>query len=132
MIVLDTHVLVWLINEPVKLSTKTEKTINKSIKEDNKLFVSSISVWEIFLLFKKGSLRADMDVDAWLAKVEDLSFIEFVPVNNAIGAKSVMLPEPFHKDPADRIIVATARELGTTLVTSDSKLRKYPHVKTLW
>lgn len=132
MIVLDTHVLIWWINETNRLSTKAQKVIENSIDKGTKLLVSSISVWEIFLLFKKGSLKSDMDINAWLAEVESLPFLQFVPVDNAIAAKSVMLAEPFHKDPADRIIVATAREFGATLITSDARIRKYPHVRSVW
>ncbi len=132
MILIDTHVLVWLLNSPSKLSSKAQTGIQNTIKKDGKISISSMSIWEIFLLFKKGKLESDMDADSWLTKVEKLPFLEFIPVNNAIAAKSVMLPEFAHKDPADRIIIATAREYGATLITSDGKLLNYKHVKSLW
>lgn len=129
MIVLDTHVLIWWVANPKKLS----REVRKSIKEEKEgILVSSISVWEIYLLVKKGRLKLTIDVDSWLAKVESLPLIRFVPVNNRIAAKSVNLPEKFHQDPADRIIVATARDLGATLLTNDQRIRKYSHVQTLW
>ncbi|OGD91256.1 hypothetical protein A3D07_01810 [Candidatus Curtissbacteria bacterium RIFCSPHIGHO2_02_FULL_42_15] len=132
MIVLDTHVLIWWINETNRLSTKAQKAIENSINKGTKLLVSSISVWEIFLLFKKGSLESDMDLDVWLKNVESLQYLQFIPVDNSIAAKSVMLREFPDKDPADRIIVATARELGATLITSDARIRKYRHVQSVW
>ena len=73
-----------------------------------------------------------MDVESWLEKVENLPGIQFVPVDTAIARKSVMLPDTLHSDPADRIIIATSRQLGATLITSDQKIRSYKHVKTLW
>jgi PIN domain nuclease of toxin-antitoxin system len=73
-----------------------------------------------------------MDVEAWVAKSEALPFLHFVPVDNAIAIKSVKLPDPFHPDPADRIIIATALTLGFPLVTRDEKILDYPHVRTTW
>lgn len=131
MIILDTHVLVWWLGEPSKLSKKAEKVII-SEKDQGKLFISSISIWEICLLVKKGRMGLGMDIDSWLTKLDSLSFLESIPLSNTILAKSVYLPEPFHNDPGDRIIIATARESGATLITSDSKIQKYPHVQTLW
>lgn len=58
--------------------------------------------------------------------------VRFMPVNNEIGIKSTQLPGEFHKDPADRMIVATARKLAVPLVTADQRIIDYPHVKTIW
>lgn len=84
------------------------------------------------MLVARGRLSLSMDVAAWLAAVERIEEVRFVAVDNEIGVKSVELPGEFHKDPADRMIVATARKLGAVLVTADEKLRAYPHVKTIW
>ena len=94
--------------------------------------VSSISVWEVAQLVSRGRLELTMDVTDWIAKSESLPFLQFVPVDNRIALRSTRLPEPFHADPADRIIVATALSLGGTLVTKDDKLRRYQHVPTTW
>lgn len=131
MIVIDTHVLLWWINDQKKLSEKAIKIINEQI-DKGVILVSSISIWEICLLIKKGKISLTMDLDRWIEKTESLPFIQFVPVYNHIASMSVNLPEKFHADPADRIIVATAREKGAALVTSDEKIRKYPHVQTVW
>ena len=132
MIVLDTHILIWWINNPDKLSDKARKRINLDIKKKEDILISSISIWEIYMLVKKGRLKFRVDIDTWIEKIEKLNFLRFIPVNNNIAAKSVMLVPPLHSDPADRIIIATALKNGATLITSDSKLLRYPHIQTLW
>ena len=131
MIVLDTHVLIWFVSSPEKLSNKAREVINKEVKEDE-ILVSSISVWEIYMLVKKGKLKLTIPVDEWVGKVEELEFIRFIPVDNEIAKKSVFLPEPFHQDPADRIIVATAIDKNAELITSDKRILNYPYVKSIW
>ena len=131
MILLDTHTILWWIDGSAKLSRRAKAVIEKEHHEAG-ILISSISIWEIALLIKKERVQLTMDVGSWLARVESLSYIRFVPIDNVVAVKSVMLPQPFHNDPADRIIVATAREYGATLVTSDEKIRKYPHVQSLW
>lgn len=131
MIVLDTHILVWWVSNPENLSERAKTLIEKESKLGN-ILVSSISIWEIYMLVKKKRLKLSMDVDAWIGKIESLPFLQFIPVDNAIAAKSVMLPEPLHKDPADRIIIATARVHGANLVTSDRRILSYPHMQAVW
>lgn len=96
------------------------------------LIISSISVWEIYLLIKKGRLKLNMDSDSWLANIENIPNLSFVPVDNSIAALSVNLPPPLHEDPADRIIVATALKAGASLITSDKRLLDYPNIQTIW
>lgn len=132
MILLDTHVLIWWVDNPSKLSSKAQNLIESSIKKEESIIVSSISVWEIFLLTKKSRLGFTIDINSWLEKVESLGFLQFIPVDNRIASKSILLPEPLHNDPADRIIIATAREYGAKLVTSDKKILGYKHVKAFW
>ena len=131
MIVLDTQTLVWWTTKPEFLSKRALRKIEAEAKK-GKLLISSISILEIYLLVKKKKIGFSVDIDTWLATIEKSSDFEFVPVDNRIAAKSVTLPEPFHNDPADRIIVATARESGATLITSDARIRKYPHVQSVW
>jgi PIN domain nuclease of toxin-antitoxin system len=73
-----------------------------------------------------------MEVNAWLSTVAEIEAVRFLPVDVEIATKSVELPGEFHKDPTDRIIVATARKLAAPLITKDDKIRAYPHVKTIW
>lgn len=131
MIVLDTHVLVWFVSNPEKLSRNAKKYINQEIKK-NEIFVSSISVWEIYMLIKKERIKLSIHPQSWLEKVESLPFVQFVPVDNRIASQSVNLPEPLHNDPADRIIIATALNNGALLITSDRRILKYPHAQSLW
>lgn len=131
MIVLDTHVWIWWVSNPEKLSGPARKAINKAIKVNN-VCISSISVWEAALLNYKKRLVLSIDFDEWMATSEKLPFISFIPVDNSIATKSVTLPEPLHSDPADRIIVSTTIILGAELVTKDEKIRNYPYVETIW
>jgi PIN domain nuclease of toxin-antitoxin system len=131
MIVLDTHAWIWFTSKPEALSKKAQKAVDAAVKEKNVL-ISSISVWEVALLVKNKRLKLSMDVTDWIAKSENLPFIQFIPVSNSIAVKSVNLPQPLHPDPADRIIIATALSTGASLVTKDKKISDYAHVKTIW
>ena len=73
-----------------------------------------------------------MDVESWLATVAQIEAVRFMSLDIDVAVKSVDLPGEFHKDPADRMIVATARKLAVPLVTKDEKIREYAHVKTIW
>jgi PIN domain nuclease of toxin-antitoxin system len=130
-IVLDTHALLWWVNDPATLSKKALKAIDAAVKSRS-VHVSCISSWEIALLVERGRLRLALDVRDWLCRCEALPFLTFVPVDSAIAVESVRLPDFPYADPADRIIAATALSLGAALVTKDAKLQNYPHVKTIW
>ncbi|MEX0941386.1 MAG: type II toxin-antitoxin system VapC family toxin [Pseudomonadales bacterium] len=132
MIVLDTHALVWWLSDKRRLSSVARREIDKQVGRGNRLIVSSISAWEIAMLVQKSRLTLTMDVFDWLAHVERLPQFRIVPVDNRIALRSTSLPEPFHKDPADRMIVATAQQLRAVIVTADRKLLDYPHVETIW
>jgi len=131
MIVLDTHAWLWWVSQSRELPQRVRRLIDRNAAEHS-VHVSSISVWEIAMLAKRGRLRLAMRVEDWLAKCEALTVLRFVPVDNSIFLRSVVLPEPLHRDPADRIIIATALQLGARLVTRDEKLRAYKHVATAW
>src|SRR3990167_5289711 len=107
MIILDTNALIWWSTAPEKLSKKARKTIDESIKKEY-IFISSISIWEVYLLVKKDKVELLLDIDSWLEKLEYLPFVKFIPVDNRIATHSVNLPDFEYKDPADRIIIATA------------------------
>ena len=130
MIILDTHILVWWVGLPEKLSSTVLQHIEKAAK-NNEILVSSISIWEIALLVKRGRLILTMDVENWIKIVEQLP-IRFVSVDNSIAVKSVSLPDPFHSDPADRMIVATALIEEAALITADKRILAYPYVQTIW
>lgn len=132
MIVLDTHTLVWWVSGDSNLSAPAANRIRQEQANNGSILISSISAWEIAQLVERGRLSLSMDVSDWMNLVAQIPAVTFVAVENEIAIKSVSLPGEFHKDPADRIIVATARKFAAPLITKDEKLLAYPHVKTLW
>ncbi|MCD6027731.1 MAG: VapC toxin family domain ribonuclease [Solimicrobium sp.] len=113
------------------LSKKAKGAIDKELS-GGEIIISSITAWEIAMLVDRDRLFLSMDVESWLATVGKIDVIRFLPIDAEIALKSVALPGVFHKDTADRMIVATARKLAITLVTKYEKIRSYAHVKTLW
>ncbi|CAN7343149.1 type II toxin-antitoxin system VapC family toxin [Phyllobacterium sp. LjRoot231] len=132
MIILDTHVLVWWITGDPMLSKHAAAAIEHEQVSGGEIIVSAISAWEIAMLVERERLVLSMDVDKWLGAAAEIEAVRFVPVDVAVATKSVVLPGAFHKDPADRMIVATARTLAAPLITADEKIRDYIHVKTIW
>lgn len=131
MIVLDTHTLVWWVTGDSALSKKAKAAIERE-RAGGDIVVSSISAWEIAMLVKRDRLVLSMDVSSWLSAVTKIDAVRLVPVDVEVATKSVELPGEFHKDPADRMIIATARKLAAPLVTKDDRIRAYAHVKTIW
>jgi PIN domain nuclease of toxin-antitoxin system len=131
LIVLDTHALIWWVANDPTLSKKAKNAIDRELAGGD-IIVSSITAWEIAMLVEKGRLVLAMDVGNWLYTVAQIGVVHFHPVDVEIATKSVSLPGEFHNDPADRMIVATARKLAVPLVTKDEKIRSYAHVKTIW
>lgn len=131
MIVLDTHTIVWWVTGDAALSKKAKSVIDLE-QDGGEIIISAISAWEITMLVEKDRLVLSMDVSSWLATVAEIERVSFLPVDVEIANKSVVLPGEFHKDPADRMIVATARKLAVPVVTKDEKIQSYPHVKTIW
>ena len=131
MILLDTHALVWWQDSSARLSSKALSAITHEA-HCGTLVISAFSFWEIALLIEHNRLARSSNLPDWIAKVEATKQMRFVPVDNHIAVASVRLPAGLHKDPADRIIVATAMLLDIPLVTADRQLRAYPHVRTIW
>ena len=132
MIVIDTHVLVWWVSDPSALSAAAKRAIKSALSKDGEVLISSISAWEVAMLVEKDRLVLSMDVESLLHEVSQIEGVRFIPLDNEIAIKSTVLPGSFHKDPADRMIVATARKLAVPLVTADEKILHYDHVKTIW
>ncbi len=84
------------------------------------------------MLIEKKRLVLNMGAERWIHEISQIDGVRFMPVDNEIALKSTALPGDFHKDPADRMIVATARKLAIPLVTADKKIINYPHVDTIW
>jgi PIN domain nuclease of toxin-antitoxin system len=131
-IVLDTHALIWWVAEPRRVGAKARAAIDAATATNEPIVVSSISAWEIAMLVAAGRLELTIDPAVWIRHVESLPFVDFIPVDNPVALRAVALEGFPHRDPADRIIVATALGLDATLVTADARLRGYKPVRTLW
>jgi PIN domain nuclease of toxin-antitoxin system len=128
---LDTPVLLWWISGDGPLSEMAARAIGRELA-GGQIVISSISAWELAMLVNKKRIVLSMDVREWLSIAGQIEAVRFLPMDNEICIESTALPGDFHKDPADRIIVATARRLAVPLVTADEKIHAYPHVRTLW
>lgn len=132
MIVLDTHILIWwATGDLTKLSPNAISAINQELA-GGEIIISTITAWEIAMLIAKERIVISMDLNEWLSTIEQIEAVKFFAVDNDIATQSANLPGEFHKDPADRMIVATARKLGCGLITADEKIINYQHVKTIW
>jgi PIN domain nuclease of toxin-antitoxin system len=129
MIVLDTHVWIWHVQGDKRLTTNYAQIINRF--ESIGLGVSAISLWEIAKAVEHGKLSFPISVEDWLTNALAYPGIQLLPLTPIIAVESTKLPDNFHKDPADQIIVATARVFNCPLITHDTKILNYPHVKFL-
>ena len=123
-VVLDTHALVWLLGGDRRLGPRSRELIARAAEQGDVSF-SAISAWEIAMLVAKGRLELDRDVLDWLEAAARLPGLGVTPLSTAIAVGSTRLPGELHGDPADRLIVATARHLGAALVTADRALLGY-------
>jgi len=123
-LLLDTHVWIWLVNGDEQLSAGIRSAIDEAASHD-RVWVSAISMWEVGMLEAKGRLRLTRDCLAWVREALAKPGLTLVPLSPSVAVGSSRLPGEFHGDPADRILVATARELRATLVTSDGPILRY-------
>jgi PIN domain nuclease of toxin-antitoxin system len=126
MILLDTHIWVWWVHGDPSLPTSVSQFIKSN--EQTGIAISAISCWEIAKLVEVGRLKLPCPVSGWLAQALAYPGIRLVELSPQICVESTQLPGEFHRDPADQMIVATARVLDIPLVTRDRKILKYPHV----
>lgn len=124
MILLDTHVLVWSLSDDPRLGRKARQLIDEATGSSIVL-VSAITLWEIAMLVEKGRLALGRDVAAWIEAALEAPGLQLAPVSPEIAIDSVRLPGHFHADPADRLIVATARQADATLLTGDRAILTY-------
>jgi PIN domain nuclease of toxin-antitoxin system len=127
-ILLDTHIWVWWVHADARLSDAHQRIIDGH--ESQGLGVSIMSCWEVAKLVELGRLRLPYVVDDWLARALSYPGIILLELTPEIVVESTRLPGGFHRDPADQLIVATARVHGCPLVTADTRLLDYPHVET--
>lgn len=131
MILLDTHVLVWMVSSPSKLSRAATREIRKAQREGG-CAIASISLWELALLFAKGRLRAPGTVEASIREIVDSAEVSVLEITSDIAGLAMAFPEPYPKDPGDRLIGATALARGITLITQDERILASPLVRSIW
>ncbi len=129
MIILDTHIWVWWSGEDTHLADKDFDVIDS--KRADGIGISAISCWEIAQLCAKNRLALSKPALQWIELSLAMPNVILLPLSPKIAVDSCNLPGDFHKDPADRIIVATARMYDCELITYDSKILEYGHVKLL-
>lgn len=129
MIVLDTHAWIWWVDGDRRLTQSQRDII--TAEEAGLIGVSAISCWEVAKLVELGRVALSCSLEEWLDQALSYPGVQLVALTPEIAIESTRLPGEFHRDPADQIIVATARMYDCSLVTSDEKVLKYPHVTTI-
>jgi len=124
-LLLDTHIWIWMMQEPKRLSRRVQEELQNSA---NDLWLSPVNAWEVLLLHAKQKIQLHLDPAAWISAAT--AGYKEAPLTHEIVMVAQQLPLP-HLDPADRFLAATARVLGLTLVTSDQKLLGLGEIATL-
>ena len=133
MVVIDTHVWLWWLHDPSQLSRRARSLLAKHTAADGDgALLSVISVWEVALKVTVGKLHLHMDLDSWYARARAYPGIDIVELSADDAIESTRLPGDFHRDPADQMIVALARRLGSRLITRDRRILAYEHVNAVW
>lgn len=129
MILLDTHALVWAVAESKRLSGPAAGAIRHARRKDG-LAIAAITLWELAALIARGRIQAYGTVEASVRLLVEGVIIR--PLTAEIAALATQFPDDYPRDPADRLIGATARAEGLLLVTRDERIRRCPLVKTVW
>jgi len=128
-ILLDTHIWVWWVDGSPRLNAAQRR--HAEVHETTGLGVSVISRWEVAKLVELNRLELRCPVAEWLEKALAYPGVRLLYLTPRIAVESTQLPGSFHRDPADQMIVATARIRRCPLLTADARILQYPHVKTL-
>jgi PIN domain nuclease of toxin-antitoxin system len=123
----DTHAWIWAFSDRSCLS----RAARNALAASPGAYIASISFWEVAMLEAKGRIQLPIPLLEWFRLASPYNLIKVLHLNPDIAIESTHLPGVFHPDPADRIIVATARVHSLTIITSDAKIRNYPHISTL-
>ena len=129
-ILVDTHVVAWLAFEQNRLSKKARAAIDDARTKEDGLAISDITLLELAMLANKGRIRMDISLESFLQEVEARFVV--LPISGRACARAMGLPTTYPKDPADRIIGATALVEGLSLVTADREIHRSKLVRTLW
>lgn len=130
MILLDTHVVVWLAFDPAQISAKARAAIDEARGNADGLAISDITLLELARLATKGRIRLDISLESFLQEVETRFVV--LPITGRACARAIGLPATYPKDPADRIIGATALVEGLSLLTADRGIRRSRALQTIW
>ena len=128
-VLLDTCCIIWAAADPVKLTPRVVAVLESS---DSEVYVSAISCAEIACLAERERIVLDRHWKVWFNEVIDLNQWPVIDVGLDIVQEAYSLPGAYHRDPTDRIITATARLRGLSILTADDKILSYPHVSSVW
>jgi PIN domain nuclease of toxin-antitoxin system len=127
-ILLDTHVLIWAVEKPEELGKNSKSLIEDG---ENEIFISPISTLEIAQLISSGRIEINQTLNSCIKKTLRNLKAETVTFTHETAETAYRMQEPFHKDPADRILVATAVLENLTLMTADERILNYKHASTV-
>lgn len=131
MIQLDTHVLVWLVLEPNRLSRAAASAVRRA-RRSGGLALAAMSLWELAMMFSRGDVTPRGKLEDSVRWFVEGAGVEVKPITPEIVALAWQFPDDFSRDPADRLIAATARAEGMALVTRDERIRRSTLLKTIW
>ncbi len=131
MILLDTHILVWTVASPERLTQRAAAAIRRSAARSG-LAIASITLWELAFLFSRGRLRHRGTVEESLRHVLEVTRVAIKEISLEVAVVAQQFPTSFPADPQDRLIAATAITEGVALVTADAAIRSSPLVRTIW
>ena len=120
-LVLDTHAWIWWVDQDRRLGAAAITALDR-LPADQRPFLSDISLWEVATLVELGRLELDVPLSEWLDAAAHPRSVRILPISSAIAAEIAALPETFHRDPADRVIVSTCRVMGLPLLTHDTRI----------
>jgi PIN domain nuclease of toxin-antitoxin system len=115
----------WLDSGDERLGEATRRTIDTAWKAGGRILISSVSVWEIAILVDKGFIELDLPVNEWVERFLDRPGLEAVALDHVTAARAYSLHHLEHRDPADRLLIASAIGLGCPLVTRDDRIRRF-------
>ena len=130
MILVDTHVVLWLALEPARISKKAGAIIEETRHSGQGLAISDMTLLEIAMIESERRIQLSASLETFLSEVEARFIV--LPISGRVCVRAVGLPAAYPKDPADRIIGATALVEGISLVTADEDIRKSKALRTIW
>jgi len=129
-ILVDTHVVAWMAFEPGRISKNAREAIDDARKNGGGLAISAVTLWELATHAGRGHIRLDVSLESFLSEVETRFTV--LPITGRACVRALGLPAAYPKDPADRIIAATALVEGLSLLTADREIRRARALRTVW